>query len=73
MKPCLQRRGTGLSYLAPTQGLAVQRQSMKETEKERGRERAGKGVGGRNDWLIGCGAERVSYRDSEKRKKGINI
>lgn len=37
------------------------------------RERAGKGVGGRNDWLIGCGAERVSYRDSEKRKKGINI
>ncbi len=46
---------------------------MKETEKERGRKGAGKGVGGWNDWLLGCGAERVSYRDTEKRKKGINI
>lgn len=38
---------------------------MKETEKERGRKRAGKGVGGWNDWLLGCGAERVSYRDTD--------
>lgn len=26
-------------------------------------------MGGWNDWLLGYGAERVSYRDSEKRKK----
>lgn len=46
----------------------------RDGERERTKEnRKGGGRGGRNDWLIGCGAERVSHRDSEKRKKGINI